>query len=176
MYSPFRPFVRGTVILRDLTKHGYSPFTSWDDYPSILCETKAIPTWLSCLRKENQQTTNICVWKLGLHCIHRSNGLKCPTMNPHRNSNHAIHSLHLLSRSRNLLLHLSHLSGSCGNMSAIHVFFFPDSLPRIWYMFLFSYFFSKPPPNLACCGHLSLSLVCVPCRCFPCCILQEDKS
>lgn len=124
MYSPFRPFVRGTVILRDLTKHGYSPFTSWDDYPSILCETKAIPTWLSCLRKENQQTTNICVWKLGLHCIHRSNGLKCPTMNPHRNSNHAIHSLHLLSRSRNLLLHLSHLSGSCGNMSAIHVFFF----------------------------------------------------
>ena len=45
-------------------------------------------------------------------------------MNPRRNSNHAIHSLHLLSQSRNLLPHLSHLSGSCGNMTAIHVYVF----------------------------------------------------
>ena len=32
--KPFRPFGRGTTLLRGLTNHGYKPLTKWDDPPS----------------------------------------------------------------------------------------------------------------------------------------------
>ena len=35
IYRPFRPFGRGTTLLRGLTNHGYQPLTNWDDPPSI---------------------------------------------------------------------------------------------------------------------------------------------
>ena len=33
IYKPFRPFGRGTTLLRGLTNHGYQPLTNWDDPP-----------------------------------------------------------------------------------------------------------------------------------------------
>ena len=34
IYKPFKPFGRRTTLLRELTKQGYSPLTTWDDPPS----------------------------------------------------------------------------------------------------------------------------------------------
>ena len=34
IYKPFSPLGRGTTLHRELTNHGYQPFTKWDDPPS----------------------------------------------------------------------------------------------------------------------------------------------
>ena len=34
IYTPFKPFGRGTTLLRGLPNHGYYPLTNWDGPPS----------------------------------------------------------------------------------------------------------------------------------------------
>ena len=40
IYKQFRPFGRGTTLLRGLTNHGYQALTNWDDPPSRVSQWK----------------------------------------------------------------------------------------------------------------------------------------